>query len=515
MNQLESRIRDYLANHLTLLGSGLTLVETEYELESEVGAGGFIDILARDGFGHFVVIELKRSDQTARAAIHELMKYCALLRAGQGLRSDQVRAVLASTHWHELAVPFCEYLKISDVHTEGFALVAEDAGVVTSAVAYNCNESARPLMVSRCQDVFLFVDAAERTRNLSRVADAARRAGLVDLFLLSLDYLGGNGQVVYPHAIYLVFSSPFQTMTDAEIRTMKRKMSWDRELDEPDENFLVWFREKLGVMSCSSEIATPEKLATMIAGGWQASVAHRSGRYSANHGLLSDQDLLVEAVRQEGGAAYYLTRTASPKYRPGWMTLKQSLPQVLLGDDHWTDIVPRILAEIAKDRPAATVSVHIYNPTRIVLSLVKLFRSGDTRYLPALQVVVEDGEDVFVYRGELAWDGEAVRMFGEEWLRTAFGSVEEFFLKQHFGVVHEDEVAARELLGLTSFVVEVRRVGKQDQRLSVLESRKGRLIRNSPPELPPRSMIEFAAENTAFGHSLIQAVASVSVGFVD
>lgn len=84
-NQLEARIRDYLAENLALIEPGLVLVEKEFRLANPFGAGGSIDILAKDGLGHFVVIELKRSDQAARAALHELTKYVALLKSTLGI----------------------------------------------------------------------------------------------------------------------------------------------------------------------------------------------------------------------------------------------------------------------------------------------------------------------------------------------------------------------------------------------------------------------------------------------
>ncbi|GFE81511.1 hypothetical protein GCM10011487_35110 [Steroidobacter agaridevorans] len=514
-DHLESRIRDYLADHLELLESNLTLISREYKLDNEFGAGGFIDILARDAFGHFVVIEIKRSDQAARAAIHELQKYVALLRADQGLRPDQVRAILVSTHWHELAVPFSEYLKISDVPTEGFILVAEQSGVVTSATVYRANELAQPLIASCCQDLILFTDVATRDANYPRVISAAQRAGLSDFFILSLDYRGDNQKVIFPHGIYLVFSSPFQTMSAREIRATKRRISWDAEIEPADENFLVEFRRKLGFMGDSNEIGNPEKLATILSSGWQVAVAHRAGRYSTNQQLLSNRDLVIAATRQEGGAAYYLTSTASPKYSPSWLKLKQSARDVLVGDDHWGAVFRGILAEVARTRPNATVSVNIYNPARIVLGLAKLFRYKDMSYLPKLQVVVEDSAEIHLYHGELAWNGQAVTMSAQQWLTRAFGSANDFLFKQHFGLVHEDEAAARQLLGLASFVVEIANVGGTNQKISLLESSNGRLRRTAPQNLPTGSIAQFVETNGQFGFSLLEELSNVSTGWVD
>ena len=75
----ETDLRDHVAADLTLLEAGLTLVTTEFPLPNAVGTRGRVDILARDRHGMWVVIELKRSNTSAREALHELAKYVELL----------------------------------------------------------------------------------------------------------------------------------------------------------------------------------------------------------------------------------------------------------------------------------------------------------------------------------------------------------------------------------------------------------------------------------------------------
>jgi RecB family endonuclease NucS len=102
----EAAIRDEIAARPGLVEVGLTTIAKNYHLPNSDGTRGFIDVLARDRHSLFVVIEVKRSDSTAREAIHEVLKYCELLRAQRGLRSDQVRAIIASSKWRELLVRF-------------------------------------------------------------------------------------------------------------------------------------------------------------------------------------------------------------------------------------------------------------------------------------------------------------------------------------------------------------------------------------------------------------------------
>ncbi|MTK04709.1 endonuclease NucS domain-containing protein [Micromonospora sp. CP22] len=77
----ENAVRDALASRLALIEPGLKCVATAYRLPSRVGAGGRIDILARDTTGSFVIIELKRTEAAAEVALHELHKYVELTSA--------------------------------------------------------------------------------------------------------------------------------------------------------------------------------------------------------------------------------------------------------------------------------------------------------------------------------------------------------------------------------------------------------------------------------------------------
>lgn len=98
----EAELRDHLASHIELIGSDLELLKVEYPLANSEGAGGRIDILARDRFDHVVCIEIKRSDQSARSALNELSKYVSLLYEQDRVPREMIRCIIVSTHWSEL-----------------------------------------------------------------------------------------------------------------------------------------------------------------------------------------------------------------------------------------------------------------------------------------------------------------------------------------------------------------------------------------------------------------------------
>lgn len=119
----EAALRDQIAKNLTDLEDGLKLLDIEYPLKSRDGAGGRIDILAEDRSGQTVIIEIKRSNETARQALHELSKYITLTQEQEGLARGELRCLLVSTDWHELLVPYSYFHRLADVDVEGKRLI--------------------------------------------------------------------------------------------------------------------------------------------------------------------------------------------------------------------------------------------------------------------------------------------------------------------------------------------------------------------------------------------------------
>ena len=144
----EATVRDSLASHLEILEHGLVLIEKEYRLPNTLGSSGRIDILAKDEFGNRVIIEVKRSDASARQALHELFKYSSLYRDKEGLRPGNVRSILVSTEWRELRVPFAEYLRIAQAQCEGFELEVDPDGNVVGATKHQPVELSSPASCS-------------------------------------------------------------------------------------------------------------------------------------------------------------------------------------------------------------------------------------------------------------------------------------------------------------------------------------------------------------------------------
>jgi len=111
----ETEFRDHLTHHLDLIETGLTYLKSEYRLENPTGTGGRIDILAEDSFGHAICIEVKRSNNSARATLNELSKYITLLVKQDRLPKEMIRCFVISTHWDELLLPLSYFASTTGI----------------------------------------------------------------------------------------------------------------------------------------------------------------------------------------------------------------------------------------------------------------------------------------------------------------------------------------------------------------------------------------------------------------
>jgi hypothetical protein len=97
----EKDLQNYLARNLNLIETGLTLFEDEgiNGLEFPVG-GRFVDILATDSKGNYVVIELKVSKGYDRV-VGQLLRYMAWIRKNQTEPGQSVRGIIVARHISE------------------------------------------------------------------------------------------------------------------------------------------------------------------------------------------------------------------------------------------------------------------------------------------------------------------------------------------------------------------------------------------------------------------------------
>lgn len=390
-------------------------VDTNYHLPNSEGTRGFVDVLARDRHGKFVVIEIKRSDSTAREAIHEVLKYCELLRSQRGLRRDQVRAVIASNTWRELLVPFSEISRVSEYPVEGVELVVDEsfpASLRASIVSPLDVPDERELST-----LALRIPLRSPQEASQRWADLAARLAQVGVD----DAIG----VVVGNASRTLLHVALGTVLDGDPRLAFERPSDarddDSERDEQDDELFSGAPEgqereyaaALRVLEDipEGEVVSPERLNRIIySNRLELHGVLRSGRFEEQADLIDDEEALRLAEGVTSWNQVMVTLTGRPSHVLAWSRLRRQVEYVLFGNPRWSRLLGLWLDEVEHVHPSADVVLHVYNPCDLMAALVHSGLGGDLqRLLPRIEGGLDlPGTDGRLLQGTLVWDGTPV-----------------------------------------------------------------------------------------------------------
>jgi hypothetical protein len=441
----EAQLRDYLSAHLEIIENDLVLVDTEYPLRNDVGADGFIDILARDPSNDLVIIELKKSDQTSRQALHELEKYVGLLASARGIRIDRLRAVLLSTTWHELLVPFTRFVGHADFFVAGRLLVLGADGFPKSSELVNLPELSNGRETCPLHLALLFETVAQRPAAKVRALQALDGLEIEDYVLLELDYVGSDTRVITPFALYLVFPEFSEAFRD-HIRLL-----FPDDCEEEPENS-PWWHEQLAqtrVVEVAEandvEISSPERFATFD--GWERVSVMGSGQY--DDGIIWNADQLESLVRADGEQySIPFERRVAVANKAAWSRMRQDLKNCLLGFGDWPEMVMLLLDEF-ETHPHLNLTVYAYAPADILMGLEAVERERSGGYMPQLLLEWTDGAETGFVGGRIHWDEKTRVLSAEETLGRVSADFMQYMTARAGGSVWEFESELCRLHGLS------------------------------------------------------------------
>ncbi|WP_010552189.1 endonuclease NucS domain-containing protein [Brachybacterium paraconglomeratum] len=461
---LENQYRDYLAKHLDLIEVGLTLVDTELKLPNNMGAKGFVDIVARDNHGLIVLVELKRSDSAARSAIHELFKYATLFRKTFGLGVHQFRCILLSTTWHELAVPYAEFKNAAPFAVEGKKLTIDSDGNPAGTSPTPAIDLSEAITICPKHAILLYSTARARDRDRQCIDEALEELKIDDHFSFSLDEFRNNPKVIHPFATYLVLGelsleqrrhierhdSP-ANQDAIEDPECEDEYSMDAESWEHEET--VFSRVFTQCKPTSVEIGYPDKL-RVILDSWTVTGYSSSGRFDSS--LIWPEDSLLSAALSEGGEHTnyftYQTSTSNPFTRE---RLHTKLPYALLGAGQWEESVPTLIRSLLSDENVSAVSVKIYSPCDILLGIAALHESR-IDYLPSLEIIADTRiGNTRIFAGFPTWDRETLATTRQVLQLALPDGVMAYRWAQNFGEQWQDERRLCELHGFSYSLFEV------------------------------------------------------------
>ena len=439
MDQIEGKIRDKLATRLDLFGIGLELINTEEFLPNATGTRGFVDLFARNAEGKFFLIELKRSKAASRQAIHEVLKYIEGIKENKSLMNDEIVAIVVSTEWSELLVPFSSFVHDTSYTVIGYDLQVGEDGNPLKAVAVEPLIFMNERFLSDMHSIALYTSSDNLKKGIKSHVDCFNHKNITDYVLLILkahpalyeyslnstmkalegiarfgDPLGLSFEDLrnkMDEYLYMVYSS---------VQVMEKSDYWqiinNDELlfQEAKENLPEWsIKDELhhlhhyAIMECEPlpfcercEIGYPAKLSDKLLNheGWEVIQLVRGGRLERNT-LLTDDVIIDELKGSTGTNKIIYHKKFSSNYPSSISKLQADVEKCLVDNAIWLVGVKRAIADIArvsKDHDCE-VDVHIYNPSNTLLSLYHTIRYVDPdnimRWLPKYEISIM-GKDI-------------------------------------------------------------------------------------------------------------------------
>lgn len=441
----EAEIRDQLARHLDLIEPGLTLIQKERLLPNDKGARGFIDIFARGAVGQLVIIEIKRSDATARQAIHELTKYAALLKQNALVKDTEVRLIVASTDWHELLVPFSEFARSTPYACEGRRIILGADGLPTAAEPVVLARAELARRVSTRHFIWGFDDEATARAAIPILTIHMSEVGVTDFVVLLLAIKGAE----HEGQRFLYFAQQEQSL-GAYLDLIRRRFSAE-DVEDFEESIadLTELEDKVSEAADKvwSDVSFDDALFTRIS-ATHAQIAHpekarywfaddniltcevfRFGRFDDAH--LSDEVIVEELVGDGGESFHHTSIKATMGSTAEIGALLEAAENIFFFSGVWRAAV-RDLVIYAERNRGLSVDLRALSNDDILRTIAGL-NIGYLGFLPlfTLTIAFEGREEI--YFGVVQWDGQTRPDFNQVVSDHFDGDKFSYFMAVHLG----------------------------------------------------------------------------------
>ena len=431
----EDELRDILAVQIEALEPGLVLLETEQYIPNKLGTRGFIDLFARDVAGHFVLIELKRSDSAAREAIHEVLKYVEGVKEHLGVREHEIRVIIVSTTWKELLIPFSRFVSDSGIAVRGIS-ISVDAKRQIKTTAISPIKTSKGRLIAPWHELNFYRDETDLQRGLREYVNSCKKKRIADFVLVVLDAPAEFNEIAHEafrqrmRSVATDFGKePDEEHIDSLVQKLDRYSSiiyfgmqmLDRDnclkIISTQKNHLAEVEECLPGMEEEEalgylhetiysidprphqngyEIGYPAKFRGRLLDqeGWTIREVKRFGVFSRNK-LLTDAAIIEELGGSEGTTRQRFKRRISVNNVAHLASARGSLASCLEENPVWREQTVRALDEIAEQFPTSEVDISIFNPSS---GLVTLFLAANHEnavlYVPNYGLTVHYGDAV-------------------------------------------------------------------------------------------------------------------------
>ncbi|RZJ90593.1 MAG: DUF91 domain-containing protein [Chryseobacterium sp.] len=414
--QVEHIIRDWLVVNLEFIEPGLQLIEKEHYLPDEMGSSGFIDILCKDVYNNFVIIEIKRSDTAARQTFTEVLKYAALIQNKYSARDSEIRIIILSTHWNEILRAFSHLCFKSNFAINGYQLFINEQTKIPQTKEEIIPLSSRTFYrkFAYHQDLFFFFSKEKRQKAHEILNEKLQIAEAFDYVTVDIDAPVGK-QTIYPYAINAAYQkrSKEELLHSISLLNGMDHLDMEESEFESEKEYVNYLDQvftvalEMGSHKDSFEAGYGEKFESVIGvQGWQITSINRYGIFKSDP-RYSDDLLIRELKGHDGNSSNKFVGFSESAQKERIKEIRLECQHSLNHTPHWAEFIDYVFADLEKSKKKFKIIADIYNPDSIVTALYFALIKANPDYLPLFLVVVdypEDNRTVF-YKGEVLSTG--------------------------------------------------------------------------------------------------------------
>lgn len=468
MSISESVIRDNLISKLNVLSKNLTYIDKEVYLKNAKGTRGYIDILAKDDIGRYVIIELKRSGASSREALHETLKYFEGIKENKSLKDDEVVIYIVSTEWGELLVPFSKFVSEVKINIKGFKLEVNNFGVPTHAYEIspiNVKNSRR--LHKQCK-ICLYSTQVNREKGRASIESAFQQKGIEDYILVLLN---NNKYDIFSDMPLMIYIATQELSEEEYIEIIKKDQEvYDQFISVKDsyiEDGEEYYNSLIQV--CAVDDAKPWVYADYIEIGYPSKFNHkllqdeewnvekllRYGRFK-NNDLLDDAVILDELKGNAGENKSRYIKNFDSSNNASIDVVKKELRVCLADNKIWLNGLLNAMDEIISFKDGEKWFVEIHNPMDTLNSIYRSHQEfellpndeglkNSLKWIPSYRMFCESDEKAIMYIGMLEDNNNRIGLL-EYFSKFYNGQVDSYFLKYSATGYNKNDInEAREL----------------------------------------------------------------------
>lgn len=418
--QLEHHIRDWLVDNPDFIENGLQVIEKEHFLPDDIGSNGFIDILCKDVFNNFVIIEIKRSNPAARQAFTEVFKYEELIQNNYNARNSEIRIIIVSTNWDQMIRAFSHLCFKSNFSLTGLQIFLDEESNIPVAkdeiLPISSKAITRKFMSS--QIIYLFCNLEKRISAHSVLTKNLSSINFLDYVTVDLNSPNKTG--FYPYALNIAF----QKLSKIELLNFIALLKGAKHLDTKEKEFetedeYINYLEQVFIISLemqdyidSIESSSGEKFESVTGvQNWQIESIKKFGTFNSDP-RYTEAILLKELKGHDGNNSNKFVGFSESNQKERINEIYSECQNSLSHTPHRQSFINYILSKLNNSKEKYRIIIDIYNPDSIIVALYFSLTKGNPDYLPKFLIIIDypDSEKTEFYCGDIHSSGKKPKM---------------------------------------------------------------------------------------------------------